>query len=257
MKRSVLFGMYVLFCVTGMSEAQMEFPANGFGEITFHRASIQGMMQWTGSDISGSEIDIDGAFGLDKTNGFGIKAGTSLSGPHELLVDYRRYEVSEETTLETTIRFEDIELPSLLPIAPSLMFQAVGAFYGYRVFDSDSGFLSIRPGLEFVGYEVGVEVDLPLAELESLSYSKDHMLPFVWLAGEKSLHPMASLIGELSGGWKQDQMAYWGRAMLKFLLHPKVSALLGYSHLWFRDDRSTHVFEVTLSGFTLGLQATW
>lgn len=250
-------GILICWSLAMPVSAQMMPAVGGFGELRYHRATINGNVQWSEGNFQGTDIDLDAAFGLEKTHGFGGKAGLVLLNAHELIVDFRRYATSHDTEFKTTIRFGDMTIPSFFPVTPSLQFQSIGLFYGYRLVNTPAGFLAIRPGVEFVDYEVGVDVDLILLQIESPTYSGEHTIPFLWLAGEAYLHPMASLVGEISGGWKEEQTAYWGQGLLKFLVHPNVSILFGYSRVWFQDDTADKSFEVTLSGPVIGIQASW
>jgi hypothetical protein len=247
----------VLWCHS-LSYAQDVRPIRVFGEVLYHRASIDGTVQQSDLDIEGTEIDLDATLGLEQTNGIIGKAGILIYGAHEFVVDYRRYKLSEDTELSATIRFGDIQIPSFVPISPSLSFQSVGLFYGYRLINSDYGFVSLRPGVEFVEYEVGVKADLfGLVQWESETYSGEYTVPFFWLAGEIYLHPMIALAGELSGGKIDQQMAYWGKGVVKFALTPNFAALAGYSQVWFKDDTEDNLFEVSLSGLVIGAQFVW
>ncbi len=237
--------------------AQMAPSIGGFGELIYHRAAINGTVQWSEDNFQGSEIDLDAGFGLEKTHGFSGKAGLVVFDSHEFILDFRRYETSVDAELDTSVQFGGIALPSFFPVTPSLKYQSIGLFYGYRIINTPSLFLAIRPGVEFVDYEVGVDVDLFLIQIESPTYTGDHMVPFLWLAGEAYLHPMASLAGEISGGWQEEQAAYWGQALLKFSVHQNIAVLFGYSRVWFHDDTIDVNFEVTLSGPVIGVQAVW
>ncbi len=252
-----LFGLLMSVLISVSCVAQMAPAIGGFGELVYHRATINGNVQWSEGNFQGTDIDLDAAFGLEETHGFGGKAGLIVFDSHEFILDFRRYKTSGDTELDTSLRFGGVALPSFFPITPSLTFQSVGLFYGYRIVNTPGGFLAIRPGVEFVEYEVGVDVDLFLIQLESPTYTGDHTVPFLWLAGEAYLHPMASLAGEISGGWQDEQTAYWGQVLLKFFVHPNVSILFGYSRVWFQDDTIDANFEVTLSGPVIGLQASW
>lgn len=239
------------------SAAQRPSPFRVFGEILYHRAAINGMARWTEGGFLGSDIDLDATIGLEKTDGIGGKAGLVLYNAHELIVDFRRYATSEDAELDTTIRFGGISIPSFLPVSPSLMFQSIGIFYGLRIVNTPAGFLAIRPGIELVEYEVSIDVDIPLVLIESPTYGDEHVVPFLWLAGEAYLHPMASIAGELSDGWQDEQTAYWGQVLLNFHVHPNISVLFGYSRVWFQDQREENEFEVSLSGPVIGIQAVW
>ncbi len=255
MIKRVLFCIIILLCWHSWSYA--EIPMQIFLEGTFHRASIDGTVQWSEADILGTEIDLDGTFGLENTNGFAGKAGILIYRTHELVLDYQRYHLSEDTTLSTSIRFGGMDIFSNLPISPSLTFQTVGLFYGYRFVDMDLGFLSLRPGVEIVDYEVGVSASLFGFQLDSSTYSESYVVPSILIAGEYKLHPLISLTGDFSGGWLDDQAAYFVRPMLKLTLHPHLSALLGYSQIWFQDETDDNLFEVTLSGLIVGVQVVW
>ena len=252
-----LVWLFMSLLLTWPGAAQMTSPIGGFGELVYHRAAINGTVQWSEGNFQGSEIDLDAGFGLEDTHGFSGKAGLVVFDSHEFILDFRRYETSVDAELDTSVRFGEITLPSFFPVTPSLKFQAIGLFYGYRIINTSSGFLAIRPGVEFLDYEVGVDVDLFLIQIESPTYTGDYMVPFLWLAGEAYLHPMASLAGEISGSWQDEQTAYWGQAMLKFSVHPNVAVLFGYSRVWFHDDTVDANFEVTLSGPVIGVQAAW
>jgi hypothetical protein len=249
---SILMAAAVVPCL-----AQMTPAIKGFGEIIYHRAAIDGSVQWAEGDFQGSLIDLNATFGLERTHGLAGKAGLVLLDAHELILDFRRYATSHDTELTTTVRFGDIAIPSFFPVKPSLTFQSVGLFYGYRLVNTPAGYLAIRPGVEFVSYEVGVEVDLFLIQLESPTYTGDHTVPFLWLAGEVFVHPLASLAGEISGGWKDEQRAYWGQGLLKFAVLPNLSVMVGYSRVWFQDETVDKNFDVTLSGPVFGIQASW
>lgn len=260
MQKHLVFGVIgflIVFAWGIESIAQSNAPFGGFGEILYHRAAINGTAQWTESELIGSDVDLDATIGLEKTHGIGGKAGLVLYNAHEFIVDFRRYATSEDAELDTTIRFGGVSIPSFLPVSPSLKFQSIGGFYGFRIVNTSVGFLSIRPGVELVEYEVSIDVDVPLVVVESPTYGEEYVIPFLWLAGEAYLHPMASIAGELIGGWQNEQTAYWGQGLLKFHAHPNISALFGYSRVWFSDETKDNEFEVTLSGLVIGVQASW
>jgi hypothetical protein len=235
-----------------------EVPVHFFLEGGLHRASIDGDALWSDVEVFESELDLDSTLGLEDVNGLFGKAGILLYRRHELVVDYRRYSLSEDTTLSSSIGFEDIDFSANLPISPSLTFQTIGLFYGFRLIDLDKGFLSVRPGVQFVNYEVGIKANLFIFEWESSTYSGDVAVPFLLLAGEVKLHPMISLIGEFSGGIRDEQSAYLIQPALKVNFHPNISAFLGYSQMWFEDDTDDeNHFEVTLSGLVVGAQFIW
>ena len=252
-----LIWMFMALLVTLPCVAQMAPSIGGFGELLYHRAAINGTVQWSEGNVQGSDIDLDAGLGLEKTHGVSGKAGLVVLDSHEFILDFRRYETSNDTELAASIQFGGMTLPSFFPVTPSFTFQSVGLFYGYRIINTPSLFLAIRPGIEFVDYEVGVDVDVFLIQLESPTYTGGHTVPFLWLAGETYLHPMASLAGEISGGWQDEQTAYWGQALIKFSVHPNVAVLFGYSRAWFHDDTLDVNFEVTLSGPVIGIQAAW
>lgn len=252
-----VWGMVIVVCWPGLSVAQMTQPIRVFGEVLFHKAAIDGTVRWSDADVLGSEIDIDGTFGLKETNGWLARAGAVFYGAHELVLDYRRYHLSKQTTLSTSVQFGDFTLPLSLPVTPSLTFQAIGMFYGYRLINDDAFTLSIRPGIEWVEYEVGVEASLFGYQYTSETYTGEHTVPFFWVAGEYRFHPMLSLAGEMSGGWADEQVAYWGQAALKLALHPNIGVMVGYSRLWFKDESQGNLFDVALSGIVIGGQIFW
>lgn len=258
MKR-VVVGICLALCWHSLAHAQVGGqPLRVFGQAIYHRASINGTVQRSDVEIEGTEIDLDGMFGLKQTNGIAGKLGVLIDERHELVVDYRRYRLSEDTNLSASIRFGDFEIPSFVPITPSLGFRSVGLFYGFRLIHGPSGYVSLRPGVEFVEYEVGLKADLfGLVQWESETYSEKYTVPFFWLAGEIYLHPMVGLAGELSGGKIDQQMAYWGQALVKVAVTPNLSALAGYSQVWFKDDIEDNLFEVSLSGLVVGGQFMW
>lgn len=255
-KRVVMLVMMMMMMAVPCS-AQTAANVGGFGEVMYHRAAIHGSVQWSEGNIQGTDIDLDATLGLEDTHGIAGKGGLVLLNAHEFLVDFRRYETSVDTELDSTVRFGDVALPSFFPVTPSLTFQAVGLFYGYRIVNTSGGFLAIRPGVEFVDYEVGVNVDLFLVELQSPTYTGDHLVPFLWVGGEAYLHPMASVAGEISGGWQDEQSAYWGQAAIHFHAHPNLAIVFGYSRVWFQDETVGKSFEVALSGPIFGIQGTW
>jgi hypothetical protein len=254
MKRGLLC-ITILLCWHSWSYAEM--PIRFFAEALLHLASIDGTVQRSDVDVLGSEIDLDGTLGLENVNGLAGKAGILIYGRHELVADYRRYHLSEDSTLSSSIRFGDIDFSANLPISPSLTFQTLGFFYGFRLIDTDLGFLSLRPGVEIVDYEVGVKASLLGFEYASSTYSESYTVPFIMIAGEGKLHPLVSLTGEFSGGRLDDQTGYLAQALLKFTPHPNISALLGYSQVWFEDETEDNPFEVTLSGLMAGIQVVW
>ena len=254
MKR-VLFGVLIFLCWHSWSYA--EIPIQFFLEGAFHLASIDGTVQQSKADILGTENDLNGTFGFEKVNGFVGKAGMLIARTHEIVVDYQRYHLAEDTTLATSIRFEGMTIPATLPISPSLTFQTLGFFYGLRVIDLESGFLSLRPGVELVDYEVGLDANLFGVQLASLSDSKNYVVPFILIAGEYKLHPLLSFAGEFSGGWRDNQTTYFARPMVKLNLYPHISALFGYSRVWFKDDSNNNLFKVALSGLMFGIRGEW
>lgn len=264
MKRMML-SLIFAFCWQSVSIAQVlpvgdsqTQPLGFFGEIIYHRAAVDGSIQGIDAEVFDTDIDLDGTFGLKDINGWIGKAGVVLYGAHEFVFDYRRYHLSKQTMLSSSVHFGDFTLPISVPVTPSLTFQSMGFFYGYRLINQDLITLSLRPGVEWVEYEVGVEASLLGLQYNSETYAGDYTVPFFWIVGDVKLHPMLSLTGELSAGWADKQIAYWGQAALKFTLHPNISALLGYSRVWFKDESDDErQFEVALSGLILGCQMVW
>jgi len=260
MMKRVVFCMIAIF-LGWNSWSYAERPIQIFLEGALHRASIDGSVQQPDVDLGvlGRVIDLDGTLGLEDVNGLVGKAGILIYGRHEIIADYRHYRLSEDTTLASSIRFGDIDFSANLPVSPSLKFQTVGLFYGFRLINMDSVFLSLRPGVEFVSYEVGMKASLLGFEWDSSTYSGDYTIPFMLIAGEIKLHPIISLTGEFSGGMIDEQSAYLARPALKLNLYPNISAFLGYSQIWFKDDKKKdddkdNSFEITLSGLVAGVQ---
>ncbi len=248
----------LVFLMLGQSlavaeEAPLQFFAEGF----LHWVSIDGTVQWSESDVLGTEIDLDSAFGFDNTPAWAGKAGVILYRRHEFLLDFRRYQFSKDSTLNSTILFGETTIPADLPISPELRFQTVSLFYGYRFIDADSGYIAIRPGVAFVDYEVEISSNLFGFQIGPVSYSDDTIAPFVTLAGEYRIHPLFSLAGEFSGGWLDEQAGYLFQPLLKMTPHPNISAVVGYSHLWYRNETGNNLFDVTLPGPVVGVYAVW
>lgn len=234
-----------------------EVPMQFFIEGVLHQASVEGTVQWSEIGVRGTEIDLDGVFGFGDTTALTGKAGILIQDRHEFLLDYRRYHFSEDSTLATSIQFGGTTIPSHLPISPELTFRTLGLFYGYRFLDPDSGYFSIRPGLELVDYGVEVSSNLFGFQLGTVSYAESRVVPFVLFAGEYRFHPLISLVGEFSGGWIDERAGYLVQPMLKINPYPNISALIGYSQVWYRDETDGNLFEVTLSGVVVGIQAVW
>jgi hypothetical protein len=251
----------ILLCITIMlcwhSWSYAERPMQFFLEGAFHQASIGGTAQWSDAVVFGTEVDLDGDFGLDSVNAFTGKAGVVFYGRHELLFDYQHYSLSKEPTLSATIRFGGIAIPANLPVSSSLTFQTIGFFYGFRLINMQSGFLSLRPGFKLVDYDLGLKTSVFGFELDAREYSGSYTIPFLQVAGELKLHPMISLTGQLSGGYLGEQIAYFARPAIKVSPLPYLSAFVGYSHVWFKDDKGDNLFEITLSGLTAGLEVVF
>lgn len=248
----------VLLCITIVlcwhSWSYAEQPIRFFLEGALHQASIDGSARWSDAVILGTEIDLDGTFGLDEVNTLTGKVGMLIYGRHELLADYQRYSLSEDPTLSATVRFGGMVIPANLPVSASLKFQTIGLFYGFRLINMESAFLSLRPGFKLVDYEVGLKTSLLGFELDSREYSGEYTIPFFQVAGEFKLHRMVSLTGEFSGGFLGEQFAYFARPAVKITPYPYISALLGYSRIWFKDEKDDNLFEVTLSGLIAGIE---
>lgn len=257
MKRFAVGVMMALCCQLSTYAQERVMPVEFFGEIGLHRAALSGHVLNSDLNISGSELDFDGALGLEDVNGMLGKAGVVLYNQHELLLDYRRYHLEKDTKLATDINIGGINASVDVPISPSLTFQSLGVFYGFRLIDTDLGFLSIRPGVEWVKYDVSVKVERFGFEWQSETYANDYVVPFVLFAGETRLHPLVSLIGEASGGMLDGQKAYMAQLMLKITPHPNIAGLLGYSRTWFRDEQTQNEFEIALSGVVIGAQFSW
>jgi hypothetical protein len=142
-------------------------------------------------------------------------------------------------------------------VSASLTFQTLGFFYGFRLIDTESGFLSLRPGFKRVSYDVGVKTSLFGFEFDSREYSGKYTIPFFQVAGEIKLHPMISLTGDFSGGFLGEQFAYFAQPAVKVNLYPPISALAGFSYIWFKDEKDENLFEVRFSGLTAGIQVVF
>lgn len=259
MIKRIVLCIALMVCCHSLSYANdTEIPVHFFAEMYFHRASLEGTVQQSDVNVLGTEIDLDSTLGLGDVNGLAGKVGILMYGRHEIVADYRRYHLSKDTTLATSVRFNNMNLSANLPVSPSLTFQTIGLFYGFRVINTDLGFFSIRPGVEFVDYEFGMKAGLLGFEWESETYAGDYAVPFLLIAGESKLHPLISLAGEFSGGMIDEQKAYLAQLLIKITPHPNFSALLGYSQVWFKDDGTADdLFEITLSGFLVGGQIVW
>jgi hypothetical protein len=256
-KRVVLGLIIVLSWYSWSAAGDAERPIHVFVDALFHHAAVDGTVQKPDVDVLGTEIDLDGTLGLEDVNGLVGKAGIVIYGRHEIVADYRRYHLAEDTTLASSMHFGDMDLFANLPISPSLKFQTVGLFYGFRVIETDRGFLSIRPGVEFVKYDLGIKAGLLGFEWTSETYAADYTVPFLLIAGESKLHPLISIAGEFSGGMLDKQKAYLAQLLLKITSHPHFSALAGYSRVWFKDKTKDNRFEITFSGFLVGCQFVW
>lgn len=253
-KLFVVAGLLLISHIPGYAQTPpMQFMIEGMVQWS----AIDGTLQWSDSDILGSEIDLDGTLSFDETITFAGRAGMIWQRQHEIVLNYRRYDFSESATLNTSLQFGGITIPAGLPLSPDLIFQTLGMYYGYRVIDRPEGFLAIRSGVEFVQYDVSIASTFFGIDLGSLDYEDDQTLPFAFLAGELRVHPFIALGGEISGGWWDEHSAYLVQPMLKVYVYPNVSASIGYSHLSYQNDTENNPFDVTLSGPFIGIQALW
>ncbi len=257
MRKRFLFGCFLLFLAQN-SFAQTPPPVRFFLEGMYQRASIDGKVEWPELDVIGSELDLDGTFDFDDSNALHGKLGIILHHKHEFLLDYRGYHFPEATSAKTSFNVNGITVPFNMPISAEIEFRSIGLFYGFRFLESQTGYFSIRPGIEFIEYAVDLESRIFDIEVASLEYSDDHTLPFVMLSGEYHFHPSFSVAGEFSGGFMDERTAYFARPMLKFQFHPNISVLAGYSQVWYHDEASEDgEFEITLSGPIVGVQMVW
>jgi len=258
MMKRVLFCLIMVLSWYSWSAADdAERPIHVFVEALFHHAAVDGAVQKPDVHVLGAEVDLDSTLGLEDVNGLVGKAGIVLYGRHEIVADYRRYHLAEDTTLASSMHFGDMDLSANLPISPSLTFQTIGLFYGFRLIETERGFLAIRPGVEFVKYDLGIKARLLWFEWTSETYAGDYTVPFLLIAAESKLHPLVSIAGEFSGGMLDKQKAYLAQLLLKITPHPNFSALAGYSRVWFKDETKDNLFEITFSGFLIGCQFVW
>ncbi len=254
-KRLILSIIVLLICRNSFAQTP---PVQFFIEGTFQRASIDGAVEWSEFEVIGSEIDFDSTFDFDDSNALLGKLGVILQGKHEFLLDYRRYHFPEGTSPNPAFDINGITVPFFLPISAEIKFQSIGLFYGYRFIRSDTGYFSIYPGIEYVDYAVDIKSAIFGAELASLEYANDNIIPYVLAKGEYQFHPKFSLTGEFWGGFLDERTAYFVRPMLKFNFNQNISVLAGYFKDWYQDKSlGDGKFEISLSGPVFGVQMIW
>ncbi|MBD3304892.1 hypothetical protein GF339_00885 [candidate division KSB3 bacterium] len=251
----LLSWLLVVLWVSGVSaERFVQF----FSEAKLLRLTIDGTVQSSRSDVLGNRIDVHNDFGFDDTTGIAGRMGLVLHRRHEVGIDVRRHEWSQDSIFSTSIRFGGLEFSPNLPVSSSLRLQSIGLFYGYRLLEGDSGFFSLRPGVQIADYKVEIErIGILGIRQETVDDSARVIVPSLEVAGEYYLHSLLALKGEIGGGWGDDRKILILQPMLKVTPYPHVSVLVGYTHIWHENDADDDWLDVTLSGLTFGAHILW
>lgn len=239
--------------MTPVMTPSMEFFIEGM----LHRASIDGSAQFSDVDVLGSEMDLDGDFGLESTNALLGKAGVIFWQRNEIILDYKRYHFTKNAFAKTAFQFGGITFPVSVPISPDLTFQTLGIFYGFRFVNTPTTFVSLRGGVQVVDYDMQISASLLGIAFESKNYADTQVVPYAVIAGEYRVHPIVSLAWEFSGGWLDTRSAYLIQPMVKIDVYQNMSVLVGYSRLWYRNDDEKNLFDVAMSGPIVGIRAAW